>query len=118
MKAIAHDARLSVLALSELSRAVESRQEKAPQLSDLRDSGELEQDADQVWMLWRPHLYNEHEDEHRAVLKVAKHRNGPTGTVELWFEPSQGRFRERGLQDPLLPPPTARTRSREAAEAW
>ena len=118
LKAIAHDAKVTVLALSQLSRAVESRQEKAPQLSDLRDSGELEQDADQVWMLWRPVLYNEHEDEHRAVLKVAKHRNGPTGTIELWFEPSQGRFRERGLKDPLPPVHTARTRSREAAEAW
>ena len=118
LKAIAHDAKVTVFALSQLSRAVESRQEKAPQLSDLRDSGELEQDADQVWMLWRPHLYNQGEDEHRAVLKVVKHRNGPTGTVELWFEPSQGRFRERGLQDPLPQPPTARARSREAAERW
>jgi replicative DNA helicase len=117
LKAIAHDAKVSVLALSQLSRAVESRQEKAPLLSDLRDSGELEQDADQVWMLWRPHLYNEHEDSHRAVLKVAKHRNGPTGTVELWLEPSQGRFREATLQEIPAPPP-ARTRSREAAEAW
>ena len=88
---------------------------KAPQLSDLRDSGELEQDADQVWMLWRPHLYNEHEDKHQAALKVAKHRNGQTGTVEWWFESSQERFRERGLQDPLPPPQTARTRSRKAA---
>ena len=100
LKAIAHDCGVSVLALSQLSRAVESRTDKSPQLSDLRESGELEQDADQVWMIWRPQSYDPEEMADRAVLKVAKHRNGPTGKVELVFDASETRFRERTMSDP------------------
>ena len=119
LKAIAHEAKVTVLALSQLSRKVEERQHKAPQLSDLRDSGELEQDADQVWMLWRPHLYDQHEEVRRACLKVAKHRNGPTGTIELIFEPTQVRFRERTLQDGIVASSSTRSsRAQRVAKGW
>ena len=110
LKAIAHDGGVTVLALSQLSRAVEARADKAPQLSDLRDSGELEQDADQVWMIWRPPTYDADELADRAVLKVAKHRNGPTGAVELVFHAPHTSFRERTASDPWPAPtrPTAK----------
>ncbi len=114
LKAIAHDCGVTVLALSQLSRKLEDRTDKAPQLSDLRDSGELEQDADQVWMLWRPPTYDADELADRAVLKVAKHRNGPTGSIELVFDASQVSFRERTPSDPQ---PETRTR-RARAQDW
>ena len=69
-----------------------------PKLSDLRDSGAIEQDADVVWMLRRPCKYpddEEHADESLAVVDVAKNRNGPTGEVRLNFEQDYTRFRDR-----------------------
>ncbi|MGB4437260.1 MAG: replicative DNA helicase, partial [Acetomicrobium sp.] len=86
LKGVARELNVPVLALSQLSRAVEQRQVKKPQLADLRDSGAIEQDADLVVFLYRKGYYNENEsDDNIADLIIAKHRNGPTGTVQLLF---------------------------------
>jgi len=74
-----------VIALSQLSRASEKRGDHRPLLSDLRDSGSLEQDADQVWFIHRPEYYNPKDKPGTAELIVAKNRNGPVGSVELAF---------------------------------
>lgn len=85
-KLIARELHVPVLALSQLSRAVEQRQDKRPVLADLRDSGSLEQDADVVLFIYRDELYNEAtERPNQADVIVAKHRNGPTGTATLFF---------------------------------
>jgi len=84
-----------VLALAQLSRTVESRQSKVPQLSDLRESGSIEQDADVVMFIYRDDVYNpESERKNIADIIIAKHRNGPVGEVSLYFQASQTRFRD------------------------
>ena len=86
LKAIAKELQVPVLALSQLSRAVESRTDKRPVLSDLRDSGSIEQDSDLVMFLYRDEYYNENsEDQGLAEVILAKHRNGPVGTEKLAF---------------------------------
>ena len=94
LKALARELNVPVLALSQLSRSVEGRQEKRPMLSDLRESGSLEQDADLVMFLYREDYYKDTEEEPTGLteLIVAKHRNGPTGKVELYFENHSTRF--------------------------
>jgi len=93
IKGLAKDMNLPILALSQLSRGVESRTEKIPVLSDLRESGSLEQDADVVMFIYRDEMYNE-DSEKRGVADVivAKHRNGPTGTISLIFQKHLARF--------------------------
>ena len=87
MKGLARELDIPVIALSQLSRAVEMRAEKKPQLSDLRESGSLEQDADVVLFLYRESYYNpEAENPMLTELILAKHRNGPTGTVNVNFK--------------------------------
>jgi len=82
-----------VLALAQLSRAVESRASRVPQLSDLRESGSIENDADVVLFIYRDDLYNpQSEAAGTADLIIAKHRNGPTGTIRLGFKSTQTRF--------------------------
>jgi replicative DNA helicase len=86
-----------VLALAQLSRAVEARQNKRPQLSDLRESGALENDADVVLFIYREDLYQEPDDatmRNMAEIIIAKHRNGPVGQVLLRFDPSRTCFTE------------------------
>jgi len=93
LKLVARELNVPVLALSQLSRSVESRTPPIPQLSDLRESGSIEQDADIVMFLYREDYYNkETENQHVTELLIKKHRNGPTGTVELYFHPERLKF--------------------------
>jgi replicative DNA helicase len=86
LKSIAREFNIPVIALSQLSRNVETRINKRPLLSDLRESGSIEQDADLVLMLFRENYYNfKKEQEDLAEIIVAKHRNGPIGTIQLKF---------------------------------
>jgi replicative DNA helicase len=87
MKEMARELNVPVLTAAQLSRAVEQRHDKRPLMSDLRESGSLEQDADIVMFLYRDAVYNEaSETPNQADIIIAKHRNGPTGTVSLYFE--------------------------------
>jgi replicative DNA helicase len=99
LKGVAREFEIPVVALSQLSRAVESRPDKRPQLSDLRDSGAIEQDADLVCLLFRPGYYEPkgsgQENNPEAEVIVAKHRNGPTGKVDLIFLQEFARFAGR-----------------------
>jgi replicative DNA helicase len=93
LKLVARELNVPVLALSQLSRSVESRTPPHPQLSDLRESGSIEQDADIVMFLYREDYYNPETDrQHVTDLMIKKHRNGPTGTVELYFHPERLKF--------------------------
>lgn len=94
LKIMARDLKVPVIALSQLSRSVEQRTNKRPMLSDLRESGSIEQDADLVLMLYRDAYYNpDSPDRDTAEVIVTKHRNGPTGTVKLLFSPELTEFR-------------------------
>jgi replicative DNA helicase len=94
LKGMARELNVPVMALSQLSRGVEARTNKRPMLSDLRESGSIEQDADLVLMIYRDEYYNpETADRGITEVIVAKHRNGPVGTVKLLFEPMFTRFR-------------------------
>ncbi|MCK6580112.1 MAG: replicative DNA helicase [Anaerolineae bacterium] len=99
IKEIARELNVPVFTAAQLSRAVEQRQDKRPQLSDLRESGSLEQDADIVAFLYRDSVYNEaSETPNKADIIIAKHRNGPTGTISLYFENSLTRFSDYRTQ--------------------
>jgi replicative DNA helicase len=101
LKALARELNVPVLALSQLSRAVESRQSRVPQLSDLRESGSIEQDADIVLFIYRDEVYNPESDRKNiADIIVAKHRNGPIGQFSLYFKTSQTLFRNLDLHGP------------------
>jgi replicative DNA helicase len=93
LKGMARDLNCSVILLSQLSRKVEQRQEKRPMLSDIRDSGEVEQDADTISFLYRDDYYNV-ESESKDIIEVivGKNRNGPLGTVELYFNKKTNTF--------------------------
>ena len=88
LKNLARELDIPVIAISQLSRAVESRQAKIPQLADLRESGSIEQDADVVMFLYR----EDPEDTENITLSVAKHRNGPIGEINLKFIGEKRRF--------------------------
>ena len=94
LKVMARELNVPVIALSQLSRAVEARDDKRPQLSDLRESGSIEQDADVVMFIYRDDYYHrDSEKKNIAEVLVRKHRNGPVGKVELYFQGSQTSFR-------------------------
>lgn len=94
LKLIARELNVPLIALSQLSRSVESRSPQIPQLSDLRESGSIEQDADIVSFIYRPGYYEPDNPEFENItdLIIAKHRNGPTGKVQLYFHPERLRF--------------------------
>lgn len=95
LKIMARELEVPVIALSQLSRSVENRQVKKPMLSDLRDSGTLEQDADIIMFLYREDYYKDADDESKtgiAELIIAKHRNGATGSIALKFRPEVVKF--------------------------
>ena len=101
MKSVAVELECPVIALSQLSRETEKRTDKKPQLSDLRDSGAIEQDADTVIMLYREDYYSENENndlkDSDAVLRIAKNRNGTTGLCHLTFQREYTRFMNHGV---------------------
>jgi replicative DNA helicase len=100
LKALARELSVPVIALSQLSRAVESRQDHKPQLSDLRESGAIEQDADLVVLLMREEYYNPTEENKGvADVMIAKQRNGPVGTVKLAFIKEYMRFENLAYAD-------------------
>jgi replicative DNA helicase len=94
LKVLARDLDVPIIALSQLSRAVEQRHDKRPILSDLRESGSIEQDADIVMFIYRDEYYNGEESEQQGLAEVivAKHRNGPTDTVKLSFLKRYAKF--------------------------
>lgn len=95
LKSLARELNVPVLALSQLSRAVESRNPPIPQLSDLRESGSIEQDADVVMFIYREDLYKGKNAKrpHVAEIHIRKHRNGPTGQLELYFDQAKTSFK-------------------------
>jgi len=93
LKALARELNVPILALSQLSRAVEHRDNKKPMLADLRESGSIEQDADVVMFIYRDDYYDkESESKNIAEILVRKHRNGPTGDCQLFFKPEYMKF--------------------------
>jgi replicative DNA helicase len=99
MKILARELNVPVLAAAQLSRAIEQRADKEPQLSDLRESGSLEQDSDVVMFIHRPELYEKDTlKRHLVQIKIAKHRNGPTGNVELVFRENLTKFENAATQ--------------------
>jgi replicative DNA helicase len=104
LKALAKELEVPVVALSQLSRAVEARGDGAPRLSDLRESGALEQDADVIVFLHRPGLYKENPSDAEKNLTdviIGKQRNGPTDKIQLVFKPEYTRFEDRSSRDSI-----------------
>lgn len=104
LKALARELDVPVVAAAQLSRAVEQRQDKHPQLSDLRDSGSIEQDADIVMFIYRDEYYNPETTERPniAEISIAKHRNGPTGVIDLFWHSKLATFRNLQRQEIAL----------------
>ena len=107
LKSLARELNVPLLALSQLSRAPEQRNPSIPQLSDLRESGSLEQDADVVMFIYREDYYKgtESRKPNIADILIKKHRNGPTGDVELYWDPEKVTFHNLQKESPSGPPP-------------
>lgn len=109
LKSIARELNVPVIALSQLSRSVESRSPQIPQLADLRESGSIEQDADVVAFIYREDYYNPETDRKNITdILIKKHRNGPTGNIELYFDRERQKFKSLdkrqsggGIKDPF-----------------
>jgi len=100
LKGLAKELNIPILVLSQLSRAVEQRTPHRPMLSDLRESGAIEQDADVVMFIYREDKYDENSlDKNIAEIIIAKHRNGPTGMVKLYFDEARASFRNLEQSD-------------------
>lgn len=101
LKTLARELQVPIIALSQLSRAVEQRKDRRPMLSDLRESGAIEQDADIVMFIYRDEYYNKEETENRgkAEVIIAKHRNGPVGSVNLLFQANITKFKNPAKTD-------------------
>ncbi len=107
VKAMAKELEVPVIVLSQLSRAAESTGDNIPKLSHLRDSGAIEQDADMVWLLYRPSYYkqgDERNTDNRAILDIAKYRHGSTGHVNLSFIREYTRFEDSTARDDEFAP--------------
>jgi len=104
LKGLARELDVPVVTASQLSRAVENRQDKRPQLSDLRDSGSIEQDADIVMFIYRDEYYHPDTTDRPniAEISVAKHRNGPTGVIDLYWQANLATFRNLQRQEVKL----------------
>lgn len=98
LKNLARELEVPIIACSQLSRAVEAREDKRPRLPDLRESGAIEQDADVVMFIYRHEYYHQEDTDKRGIAEVsiAKHRGGPTGSVDLTFQPEFTRFANLG----------------------
>lgn len=95
LKALARELNVPIISLSQLSRKVEERGDKMPMLSDLRDSGAIEQDADIVMFIHREEYYDKENPEvkNKATISIAKQRNGPVGNIDLLFQGSTTKFK-------------------------
>jgi replicative DNA helicase len=104
LKALAKELQVPVIAISQLNRGLEQRQERRPVMSDLRESGSLEQDADLILFIYRDAVYNKESDKEAAEVNIAKQRNGPIGTIELRFHGQYSRFENSSKEsDEVLP---------------
>lgn len=127
LKILAREIEVPVVALSQLSRNLEGRHDKRPQLSDLRDSGQIEQDSDLVLLLHREEMYSaDSPDKGFIEVIVAKHRNGPVGKVSLWFDPALMRFGDLERPKDIIPVEfvhnlefdASKERAEAAADLW